>query len=367
MRGRLVVVVIGALAALGGCGSGQPAQGGLRQSCYPNGTCNVGLTCLSKVCVDASSDAAAGTNGAAGASGAAGGGAAGAGIAGGDGRAGAAGGAGVRGSGGGSGAGVADGGANDATDAGAETTPEAGTSDGGFDVLSLPNLVMWLDASKGVATATGSGGTNLVMFWRDQSPAFNTPPPSGQAPEWLPTAINGLPAVEFVGIARLISNTNGTTLDLGAGEYLVEMVAAWATTSSSSALLFQLRAPTAYVPFTLREDATSHGVVGSELATYVSPSVTSTATGLGDGAFRLIGARRVGANAAASLEVRVNGAASAMTTDNGVGGDLGTSAYVQIGPGNNLEIAELVVIRGATSPDDLGRLETYLLSKYGLK
>ena len=39
-------------AACGG-GSAGGATGRLRQGCYPNGTCNTGLTCLSEVCVDA--------------------------------------------------------------------------------------------------------------------------------------------------------------------------------------------------------------------------------------------------------------------------------------------------------------------------
>jgi hypothetical protein len=41
-----------ALVACGGRSSGVAPAGGLRQACYPNGTCNAGLTCLSEVCVD---------------------------------------------------------------------------------------------------------------------------------------------------------------------------------------------------------------------------------------------------------------------------------------------------------------------------
>jgi len=34
------------------CGSSTSKQGGERQDCYPNGTCNAGLICLSNLCVD---------------------------------------------------------------------------------------------------------------------------------------------------------------------------------------------------------------------------------------------------------------------------------------------------------------------------
>jgi hypothetical protein len=51
---RLKCLVLGALGAagLGACSS---SQGGEGQACYPNGTCNAGLTCLSKLCVNAGS------------------------------------------------------------------------------------------------------------------------------------------------------------------------------------------------------------------------------------------------------------------------------------------------------------------------
>jgi hypothetical protein len=92
-----------ALAALGwsalGCGGSSGGAGAERQACYANGTCNAGLTCLSKVCVapagqgghggtagagggagtDGGQAGAAGSGGAAGATAGAGGGVAGSG------------------------------------------------------------------------------------------------------------------------------------------------------------------------------------------------------------------------------------------------------------------------------------------------
>ena len=55
-----------------GCGGDLVAQGGERQPCYPNGTCNLGLTCASNVCVDLGGGGGMGGTNAGGAGGAAG-------------------------------------------------------------------------------------------------------------------------------------------------------------------------------------------------------------------------------------------------------------------------------------------------------
>lgn len=57
MRGRgwWVVVACSGVAAALACSSdplASPEPGAIDQACYPNGTCNTGLTCVSKVCVD---------------------------------------------------------------------------------------------------------------------------------------------------------------------------------------------------------------------------------------------------------------------------------------------------------------------------
>jgi hypothetical protein len=64
--GLLGVLLLG--SSLFGCG-GSASQGGERQGCYPNGTCNTGLTCLSNVCVNAGFGGAGGGSGASGSGG----------------------------------------------------------------------------------------------------------------------------------------------------------------------------------------------------------------------------------------------------------------------------------------------------------
>ena len=56
--GSLVVVVLSVLMGCGSQGSGQGEVGG---HCYPNGTCNVGLSCIGGICVAAAPDAQVGT------------------------------------------------------------------------------------------------------------------------------------------------------------------------------------------------------------------------------------------------------------------------------------------------------------------
>src|SRR5262245_29011984 len=52
--------------AAAGCAGGSAGQGGERQACYANGTCNAGLTCASNVCVKFGGGGAGGTGGSSG-------------------------------------------------------------------------------------------------------------------------------------------------------------------------------------------------------------------------------------------------------------------------------------------------------------
>jgi hypothetical protein len=98
--------------SLFGCG-GSTSQGGERQGCYANGTCNAGLSCLSNICVSEGGGGAGGGAGGAG-GGAAGGGGGASGHAGAGGGSGAGGHAGSGGAGGRAGVGGFDGGVVDA-------------------------------------------------------------------------------------------------------------------------------------------------------------------------------------------------------------------------------------------------------------
>src|SRR5687767_12582418 len=51
------------VALVASCGDGAKPQGGERQDCYPNGTCNTGLVCLSDICVRPGGGGAGGSAG----------------------------------------------------------------------------------------------------------------------------------------------------------------------------------------------------------------------------------------------------------------------------------------------------------------
>jgi hypothetical protein len=110
-RWRSIWISVGAAALMvTGCGGSSPGQGGIRESCYPNGTCNAGLTCVSQVCVSldggqAGDNGGGGAGGKGGTAGSGSGGAAGGGMAGQSGTAGAAGAAGTSGAAGAAGQG----------------------------------------------------------------------------------------------------------------------------------------------------------------------------------------------------------------------------------------------------------------------
>src|ERR1022692_1454773 len=67
---RIAALLISGAAILSACSSSRPA-GGVRQDCYPHGTCNAGLSCFSNICVDAT-DGGSGVDGRSGAAGAGG-------------------------------------------------------------------------------------------------------------------------------------------------------------------------------------------------------------------------------------------------------------------------------------------------------
>jgi hypothetical protein len=143
-----------------------PAWGGQGETCYPNGTCNAGLTCSMNKCVP----------------GGAGGGAC---DTGGDG-----------GTGGGMGGGMGGGGA-------------------GGGIGGLSGLVLWLDAAKGVS------GTTSITAWADQSSAHNDVSATAGA-SLSPGAVNGLPAVSLS--STTLEAMNNASFGFGADELFAEAV-----------------------------------------------------------------------------------------------------------------------------------------------
>ena len=218
---------------------------------------------------------------------------------------------------------------------------------GGFDVASLPGLSLWLDAARGVSDP-------MVTTWSDQSPNADTLSAGAMAPDRLEDEINGAPTVQLQATATMtLSGPHaGAAVAFGTGELLVEVVARW------------------YPSVTLLQTDRGLAVSGGATAevSVAGHAVQTTAT-VGDGTFHLVGARRDGSGAGTTLEMRVNGGVDGTATGLDYAQDLGAASPAPVallGPGNNVEIAELVVVNGATTAADLARLESYLLTKYAL-
>jgi hypothetical protein len=352
VRALGAVVVVGILVIA--CTTSPGAQqGGVGQHCYPNGTCNVSLTCFSNLCVNTNPDGAAGqaggggSGGAAGGSGGAAGGGGGAGV---GGAAGAAGAAGAGGAAGRSGRAGADGGA-----------PDAAT----FSVMSLPGLSLWLEASHGVTAADGGAG---VSRWSDQSGKGNDAVATGAQPNQVPGSIDGFPAIQFgattapLGIQML----DGTAdLAFGTGPFLIEVVV-----KSAARMPAVFETASGLASLAVGGDTVGHATVTETSSGTLT--VASANAPFGNDVPYLVGVRRTGSGAASTLELRLDGFVDGMTTDGApslgdlASGRVGGGAGAAEGGTSTLDVAEVVVIKGAVAAGDLASLEAYLKNKYGL-
>jgi hypothetical protein len=265
-----------------------------------------------------------------------------------------------------------------ATDGGADATytdavetsvPEAEA--GSWTPAQLPNLALWLDADTGVAV------TNGVLAWADHSGHGHV---ASQAladfrPSLVPAALHGHSVIRFDGQNDTLTVADANDLRWGTGEFVVEIVASFSNPTNAGdgyGLLFSKQA--ANYPFS-----------GPSLwANYPFPSLSTVfvaqlqlgataatpATGLNDGVARLYGARRM----TTVLEARVNGSSARMSSVPSVdvsapgqfafiGGQQTGSGVIQALKG---DIAEIVAVAGNLDGSDLARLETFLITKYGL-
>lgn len=332
--------------ALAGCGGSAAKVGDRGQACYPNQTCNTGLSCVDSFCVRLG-EAGSGGGGA----GAAGTGAAGTGAAGtttggaGTGAAGTASGA--------AGAGAQDGGAGSSPDA------EAGAPDAPppFSVLNVPGLAYWFDAGKGVTI----DGVGVVTTWADQSGNGRTQSElDGVGPVVAANAINGRPVLRFATRFAALGPLAEKNV-LGTGEMLVEMVAtAIVDPERPSNLPFSSTGTSLW--FRLGYDlAAKH--VGFTLVTTGAGTpknfVGKTTTTAGP---HLVGFHRTGAGATAKLELRLDGATDDSEIDPAYGQDFGDDVAFK-GPG---DVAEVIIVLGPVSAADVAAIEGYLKAKYGL-
>jgi hypothetical protein len=234
-------------------------------------------------------------------------------------------------------------------------------------IASLPGLVLWVDAARGV-TLDSSGE---VSSWKDQSPASNDLGPSiFPASRYAADGPGGHPVVRLFTGSRLGTPGDGTSsLGFRSGDFLVEVVWAWSGAMNQTPGLFGMwrleeasQDPAGLMGLGVQGDgSTSLSLLAIE--GHKTIEVTST-TKVTDVAFHVTGVRRVVAAGAATVELRVDGRADPMVSGVEVG-DFGTSAWAALGGGAN--VAEVVVIKGSITDDEVALLENHLSSKYGLR
>jgi hypothetical protein len=259
-----------------------------------------------------------------------------------------------------------DSGDTDALDTGVPES-DAGT----WTPAQLPNLALWLDAETNVTTANG------VLSWADHSGRGHaaTQALADFRPALVASALRGHPVIRFDGQNDSLGIADAPSLRWGTGDYTLEIVASYTNATNAGdgyGLMYSKQeAPYPYsgvslwanYPFpSLNTACAAQLQVGADVATAV--------TGLNDGVARLYAARRVGT----VLDVRLNGASSRSSSVASVnvnapgqfafiGGQQTGGGVIQALKG---DIAEIVAVGGTLSASDLAKLETYLMSKYGL-
>ncbi len=268
-----------------------------------------------------------------------------------------------------------------ATDAGPGTAAGGGgfiTPRAGFTPASLTNLVVWLDASKDV-TATGA----KVSKWADQSSAHNDATQSNAAKQPLLTlaGLAGKPVLSFKKSTLTIADS--PSLNWGAGDFTVTMVANYRNKAgihlAGFAYFFHKNAKVAVEG---RPEAAEVILAGNwpngdtvPMVTKITASLNahmikahSKDVGYNDGAFRVLTATRSGGK---KLDIRINGAVAGTTGATWNVDSVGTPATLGSATSGGFpiegDIAEVVILKGITNPEDIQALEAYLAAKFGFK
>jgi hypothetical protein len=238
---------------------------------------------------------------------------------------------------------------------------------------SLAGLVLWLDGTRGVQT---SG--EAVTSWDDQSGLKNdaTPSATGSSdPVFVAKAIGTAPAVRFDGTNYLVIQDDAS-LQFGTGDFLVAVVARHTTPIhvgwgygffyNKAELALPFAGP-ALVANT--EEGTTQ--IAAQI-TYHQAIIETAQSGLNDGQPMVLVMRRRASPGLASLEIRLNGATSAISTGSTYATDVSAPGRpVFLGGTPNMQdivgdVAEVVAVKGATPDADVTALEGYLATKYGL-
>ena len=255
----------------------------------------------------------------------------------------------------------------------ADTAPQEPADAAAWTPQSQAGLVLWLDGTRGVQT---SG--EALTSWEDQSGLKNDAMPSATGsgdPVFVANAIGTAPVVRFDGTSYLVIQDDAS-LQFGTGDFLIAVVARHATPVNIGwgYGLFYIKYELA-LPFTgpallaNTEERTTQ--IAAQIA-YHQASIETAQSGLNDGQPRVLVMRRRASPGLGSLELRVNGATSAINTGSAYTADVsapGRPVFIAGTPDmQNImgDIAEVVAVKGAIPDAEVTALEGYLETKYGL-
>jgi len=269
-------------------------------------------------------------------------------------------------------------GGNAGADAAGPQAPADGAAqaDAAIDVASVPGLVLWLDATRGVLHFSG-----VVASWADQSGQKNDAAQSivYNRPTFAASAINGLPAVHFDMNAQwgtFLTIADSASLRWGTDDVYLAVVARFdndvgGTGSNSRFGTFYFKQGASGGPFfhANAPGKTPTSGFAFELSDDAAHRVVSTGLGYDDARGHLFAVRRRGT----TLELRHNGAPDGARTvpvvdvsAPGVAVSLGATMERIDSNRLNGDIAEILAVRGALSDATLAGVESYLRAKYAL-
>jgi hypothetical protein len=250
-------------------------------------------------------------------------------------------------------------------------SPSTGTGSGGgtaggsgaggdpivsLDVGSLPGLVLWLDATRGVS----ENENGKVTSWHDQSPAgVDLAPKDAPSANYAALGDAAPPGVELLASSTL-STPGAGAVGIGTGDFLVEIVAAsWPGYDLPHLLEIDNLTEASLA---IASDPGGH----TQAAIFGGDGAVTSKYRLDQGGFHLIGVRRFGRGNEATLIIRDDGASQGARAGPSFAYDFGSFSSFKLGPA--VDLAEVVVLRGPIiTDDDVAKLEAFLLAKHGLR
>jgi hypothetical protein len=231
--------------------------------------------------------------------------------------------------------------------------------------LTLPEavrsgLALWLDPSN-----LGPVGSH-VSTWCDQSGNMN---------DALAINPDALPQVSLAGLtlAYGMSNAaflvhNNSTIDLGAGDFLILVVAGITHVTEGHGLFNKSNGDFVF-PKGVTLDWEINGVNDFRVTGQINETVTASTIGTAPGPERLYGLRRVSDHVELRINDQIVNTATALATP---GASTLNAADVYLGQYGDFDQASVdslhavVVVRGQLSSGDVAALETYLMQAFGL-